>query len=203
MHNLFTPGNNQLVPLMIMPQLGCTAFDLGERVNDLRKTTGRARKMEMCDVRDESGTCTGRTVARGTILRQGEYYLAIHVWIRDEVGTYLIQQRAPHLPVGPGIWATTVGYVLAGEDSLSGAIRETQEELGIRLLPTQLAHYDRLRTDDRIEDVWLAAIAHDAAVGLTLGPEVSDVVWASKQELSQMIRRGEFFPYSYFGSLPE
>jgi 8-oxo-dGTP diphosphatase len=88
----------------------------------------------MCDVVDELGMPTGRAVARGTELGPGEFYWVVHVWIRDEAGAYLVQRRALDRPADPGIWATTVGYVLAGEDSLASAIRETSEEWNVQTL---------------------------------------------------------------------
>ncbi len=158
--------------------------------------------MEMCDVVDELGARTGRTVARGTRLAPGEFYLVVHVWIRDEAGKYLIQQRAPDLSLDPGIWATTVGYVQAGEDSLAGAIREVNEELGLWLMPAQLRRLERLKTENRIEDLWLADVSPHLREAPRMGSEVSNWKWVSKAEIEEMIGRGDFYAYSYFSSLP-
>lgn len=158
--------------------------------------------MELLDIRNEAGDLTGRVAARGTPLLPGEYHLAVHVWIRNEIGEYLVQRRALHLLSGPGIWATTVGYVLAGEDSISGAIRETNEELGIQLLPASLKWFSRLVMDHRIEDHWLAEVSKQSIGEPAPGPEVIDWQWASKSQLQQMINRGEFFAYRYFETLP-
>ena len=155
--------------------------------------------MEICDVLDETGNRTGRKVARGTRLARGEYYSVVHVWIRNEAGEYLVQKRAPHLASDPGIWATTVGYVMADEDSISGAIREVSEELGIQLPPERLRRLARHKMDNRIEDLWLAEVSTIAIGAPALGSEVSDWKWASMAELAKMVSRGDFFPYSYFG----
>lgn len=157
--------------------------------------------MEMCDVFDESEMRTGQIVARGTHLRQGEYYLVVQVWIRNEAHEYLIQQRAMHLSTGPGIWATTAGYVMAGEESIDGAIREVEEELAITLFPTQLKQFIRLKMDDRLENVWIADVSK-AEIAPVLNVDVSDWKWASKQAISEMIKQGTFFGYSYFDTLP-
>lgn len=159
--------------------------------------------MEMCDVHDESGTRTGRIVARNTPLGQGEYYLSVQVWLRNEDGDYLIQQRAHHLTTGPGMWATTAGYVISGEDSVTGAMREVIEELGIALTPAALSQLLSLKKDDRIEHVWLANVQKNAITAMTLEKDVAAWQWASKALIRQMIEAGEFFGYSYFESLPE
>ena len=158
--------------------------------------------MEMCDIVDEFGTRTGRTVARGTRLAPDEYLLVVHVWIRDEAGRYLIQQRSLELDTEPGVWATTAGHVLADEDSLAAAIRETNEELGIQLSSPQLRRLDRLTREHAVQDVYLAAVSRDALGAPVAGPEVADWKWATKAELEQWASRGEFFPYSYLGRLP-
>ena len=159
--------------------------------------------MELCDVVDEFGAPAGRTVVRDTRLAPGEYYLVVHVWIRDEAGDYLVQQRAHDRANDPGVWATTAGYVQAGEDSLSAAVRETSEELGLRLLPAQLQRLQRHALDQRVEDVWLATVSRTRLGAPQPGPEVADWKWVSKAELADRVRRREFFAYSYLASLPE
>jgi 8-oxo-dGTP diphosphatase len=142
-------------------------------------------------------------VIRGTKLAPDEFYSVVHVWIRDDNGKYLIQQRAPDLESGPGVWATTVGYILAGEDSISGAIREVNEELGIQLSPAHLRRFGRLKMENRIEDLWLAEVWRNSIGVPTLGAEVINWKWASQAELEQMVSRGDFFAYSYLGNIPE
>jgi 8-oxo-dGTP pyrophosphatase MutT (NUDIX family) len=159
--------------------------------------------VELCDVVDASGARTGRAVVRGTRLGSGEFHLVVHVWIRNEIGEYLIQQRALHLESGPGVWATTVGYVLTGEDSLPAAIRETREELGIELQPAQLTRFDRHTLETRVEDVWMAFVSKQAAGAPVPGPEVAGWKWVSPAELAQLKDLGKFFAYSYFDNLPK
>ena len=159
--------------------------------------------MELCDLVDASGTRTGRTVVRGTPLASGEYYPVVHVWIRDEAGDYLVQQRAHDRPTDPGVWAVTAGLVQAGEDSLAAAVRETREELGLELVPAQLQRLRQQALDGRFEDIWLATVSR-AALGVPRpDPEVADWKWASKAKLSELVSRREFFEYSYFDGLPD
>jgi 8-oxo-dGTP pyrophosphatase MutT (NUDIX family) len=159
--------------------------------------------MELCDVFDEAGARTGKTATRGTELRPGEYYLVVQVWIRNESGKYLIQKRAPHLVSGPGMWATTAGQILAGEESIRGALREVNEELGIQLSPTAFRQFARLFLGNLMQDIWLAEDSRDSIGTPVLGSEVTDWQWASKHEIGQMIRSGHFFAYNYFDQLPE
>lgn len=156
---------------------------------------------EICDVVDEYGMPTGRVVERGTKLPAGQFYPVVHVWIRDQAGKFLIQRRALYGVSDPGVWATTVGYVLAGEDSLTGAIREVQEEIGILLSPGQLRRWKRHAMENRVEDIWFAVVSSNSAGVPALGPEVSECRWVSDEELTAMVNQGDFFRYSYLEKL--
>jgi len=154
---------------------------------------------ELCDVVDQSGTRTGGTVERGTKLGSNEFYPVVHVWIRDDNHNYLIQQRGLHLESGPGVWATTVGYVVSGEESIDAAIREVQEELKIKLMPVYLNHIDRHVLDNRLEDVWMAEASRDALGTPIPGEEVEAYKWVSRKKLEELVNQGEMFRYSYHG----
>ena len=155
---------------------------------------------ELLDVLDHLGNRTGRVIPRGTQLALGEYQLAVHVWLRGEDGAYLVQQRALDLPNAPGIWATTVGLATTGEGSLSAAIRELYEELGLRLPPTSFSLATRLRAGDQLEDIWIVTIDRKD-VQPVLGTEVAAWRWAVGEELLTSASAGEFFPYSYLDHL--
>jgi 8-oxo-dGTP pyrophosphatase MutT (NUDIX family) len=127
----------------------------------------------------------------------------VHVWIRDEAGRYLIQQRAAHLAHAPGIWAVTAGYIRAGEESLAAAIRETSEELSLTLRSSQLRFFGGVNRDDVRADLWLADVSSGSLPPVVPGPDVSDWRWADRTEVESMVRSGVFFPYSYLEEFPK
>jgi len=103
----------------------------------------------------------------------------------------------------PGIWAATDGAVLAGEDSLAGAVRETQEELGLAFESSRPKLVARHVRSDRITDVWeVSAHALDAAA-VECGPEVAEAKWVTSSELFAMVDAKIFYDYgeSYFAAL--
>jgi len=155
--------------------------------------------MELCDVVDKFGNRTGRIVTRGTDLASDEFYLVVHVWIRDEYNNYLIQQRALHLASSPGVWCTTVGYVISGEESIDSAIREVSEELGLQLSPTYLRRIDRHTLDNRVEDIWLATVSKKSIGTPSLGDEVADYKWVSRDDFEVLVNQNKVFRYSYHG----
>jgi len=157
--------------------------------------------MELCDVVNQFGNRTGRIVERGTKLGPDEFYLVVHVWIRDNSHNYLIQQRGLHLESVPGVWATTVGYVVSGEESIDAAIREVEEELQIRLSHEYLKRLDRHVLDNRMEDVWIAEAPREALGTPVPGEEVADYKWVSREKLEELVNNGEVFRYSYHGNI--
>ena len=157
--------------------------------------------MEICDVVDRFGNRTGRVVERGIKLSPEEFYPVVHVWIRDENNNYLIQQRALHLISDPGMWCTTAGYVIAGEDSIFAAIREVNEELGLQLLTNNIKCIDRHVLDNRFENIWMAEISRGMEKTIKLGDEVADYKWVPRDELERLVNKGAVFRYSYHGKL--
>jgi len=87
--------------------------------------------MELFDLYDKEGNLLNKTMERGSTNQKGEYHLVVHIWIKNSEGKYLMQQRNKESDLIPYQWASTGGAVTAGEDSITGAIRETTEEIGI------------------------------------------------------------------------
>jgi 8-oxo-dGTP pyrophosphatase MutT (NUDIX family) len=89
--------------------------------------------MELFDLYDKEGNLLGKTMERGSSNQEGEYHLVVHIWIQNSKGEFLIQQRNKDTDRIPHQWAATGGAVSSGETSIEGAIRETYEELGIKV----------------------------------------------------------------------
>ena len=69
----------------------------------------------------------------------GFYHKPVWIWIINDKGEVLVQKRAAVKKDDPNKWdMPSAGHVLAGETSIEGAIRETQEELGV---PTKESDY--------------------------------------------------------------
>lgn len=153
--------------------------------------------MEIWDILDENGEKTNRTIARGETLKPGDYYLAVHIWIRNGSGEYLIQKRADDKPLWPGMWAATGGAVISGESSLEAVLREIEEELGIRPDAGEMIFVERLKRKDWFTDLWL--LEKDVALeDITMqAEEVSAVKWATMDEIRQMIETKTFVHYDY------
>lgn len=111
--------------------------------------------IEYWDLLDGDGRPTGRLAVRGEPLPEGGRHLVVHVYLVNPEGRFLLQKRSRRKERYPGAWEVTGGAVLAGETSLQGALREVEEELGLRLEPEALSLVARLKSADAFVDVWL------------------------------------------------
>lgn len=153
--------------------------------------------MELWDLLDGMGNKLNKTIIRGEELQEGEFHLAVHIWIVNDNKEFLIQKRADNLKHLPGVWAVTGGSVLAGEDSLTAALREVKEEIGINIDSERIKMLFRIKKKDHFADVWI--IRKNVALNeLEIQvEEVSLAKWVSKEELSDMIYTGVFHNYGH------
>ena len=87
---------------------------------------------ELLDVLDENGISTGEVLTRDEIHRRGIWHRAIVVAIINEKNEILLQQRSEKKEKNAGMWDISVaGHISAGQDSLSAAAREINEEVSV------------------------------------------------------------------------
>ena len=162
--------------------------------------------MELWDLYTHDRQPTGETHIRGDKLPPERYHLVVHVWIRNSRGEWLISQRAASRPTFPLKWECAGGSVTAGEDSQTGAIREAEEEVGVKLDPAQgklVSSTVREHFQD-IKDVW--CFTYDGPVDLANATtdEVADVRWMSAEAVRTLYDAGELVhTLGYFFDEPE
>lgn len=154
---------------------------------------------ELWDVYDENRCKTGRLHRRGDPLEAGEYHLVVHVWTMNSRGEFLLTKRSPNKGF-PNLWESTGGSALAGDDSLTAAIREVREETGIRLLPENGRLLFSTCRDDYFRDVWLFRQEFDLRNVVLQPGETTDKMCAVPETVQDMWEDGRFVPYDY---LPE
>ena len=146
---------------------------------------------ELQDLYDIDRKFTGEHFFRGEPVPEGRYRLGVQVWVRNHEGKFLLSRRHP-CKKKPLLWEATGVAVDAGEDTLTAAVHEVGEEIGLPLRKEQLT---LLRTTlcDGIEflDTYLAV--WDGAVGELKFQEneVVDAKWVTYDEMEEMDARGE------------
>ena len=101
------------------------------------------KPMEMFDVLNEDGTPTGFIKERGVAHREGALHRTAHVWIarpNDKSGyDILLQKRSACKDSHPGCYdISSAGHIPAGDSPMESAVRELEEELGIKATQEQL-----------------------------------------------------------------
>lgn len=145
---------------------------------------------EYWDIYDANRELTGKTIKRGEPFSENEFYVCCEVWMMNSKNQILVTQRHPDKKAG-GQWEFTGGGVLAGETTLLAAIREVEEELGVRLDEADLQLFDVYKHKNYFMDIYV--VRKDLQENeITLDKdEVVDYKWLTKNELEQLIEEGK------------
>ena len=155
--------------------------------------------MEYFDVCNEQGEPTGETVSREIAHRDGILHRTSHVWIFREMAgkkQVLLQRRSKQKDSYPGLYDTSsAGHIPAGEEPLPSALRELEEELGIRATADQLAYagsfrieyvdtfHDRIFHDNEFTHVYVYREPVDIQDLRLQETEVEDAAWFDLEEV--------------------
>ena len=94
-----------------------------------------AVSLEMLDVVDENDRVVD-VKTRGEIHAQGLMHRSVHMLVFNSNGDLYIQKRSMQKDNDPGLWdSSAAGHVDSGEDYLGCAVREIEEELGVKVVP--------------------------------------------------------------------
>jgi len=145
--------------------------------------------LEYWDLFDRNGNSLKRTGIRG-LTKAGEYHIVVNIWIKNDEDKIILTKRHPDKP-WPGKWECTGGSVLAGEDSISGAIREVKEETGFDIRKVKLI--ERIIRDEYPDfmDVYLCTDKVSIEKAILQEGEVTDIKWFTKDEIRSMAEAKE------------
>ena len=143
---------------------------------------------EPFDVVDADDQVIGRST-RAEVHAQGLLHRAIHVLVSNKHGDVLLQQRSLLKDAYPGVWGSSVsGHVDAGETYDAAAIRELDEEMGIRnQSPTPTLRIAACRETEN-EHVRVYHLQHDFTPRFP-SAEVSAAQWFPPETIDAWIAR--------------
>lgn len=160
--------------------------------------------MEVWDLYTKYREKTGKEHIRGEKIPEGCYHLAVHVWIRNNKGEYLISQRSADRPTFPLMWECVGGSVIKGESSIEGAIREVKEEVGLdleqeagKLLFSKIRGTDvryECKAYNDIMDVWLFNYSGEVQLEAATTSEVADCKWMTVSEIRKLYEEKKLVP---------
>lgn len=151
---------------------------------------------EIWDIYDRYGNKTERTMKRG-IPKEGDYMLCVHMYLLNSDNKFLIQKRSENKESHPGEWDITGGAAISGESSIDAILRETEEEVGIKLNKKDLYYAGRFVKERRIIEIFFAKKDFKLSDCHVQKEEVDRVELVSYDELISdvLIKRGRSIEY--------
>lgn len=94
---------------------------------------------EWVDILSEKGDYTGERALKSEAHQRGLFHPTVHLWLYTRDGRILFQKRGQIKKTFPGLWDVSVsGHVSAGEAIVDAVIRETSEEIGLKIGASEL-----------------------------------------------------------------
>ena len=153
--------------------------------------------MEQFDILDINGNPMGLKADKGTQLKEGQYYLGVHVYIYNSFGEFLLQQRSYNKAFLPGGWDVVLEHVIAGETSKEAALRGIAEEVGLCVLEGNLNLVKRFVWEDHIVDVYFVKADFNVNDLKLQSREVIGAKMASKLEMLGWASNMDYRPSEY------
>lgn len=148
---------------------------------------------EYFDLLDENGNKTGKTKLRSEVHRDGDWHKAVHIWIINDKGEILLQRRCATKDSNPNMLdISSAGHLSAGDESLSGAIRELKEELNLSVTAEDLQFIKTLKKSSKYTATFINNEFDDLYI-LRTNKKIEDMKF-QEEEISEIF----FVPYKKF-----
>lgn len=147
--------------------------------------------MELFDAFDENGNSLGFELIRGENIPIGVYHKIVQIYTVDENNRILITQRHPLKHFGY-YWEITAGSVIKGEDELCAAVRELEEETGIRINNENLILIKSYLSQNAIWYTYIHKVDMRKQVIKLSENETIDYRFISLDEFNHMVRTKQF-----------
>lgn len=96
---------------------------------------------EPFDLVDAEGNPTGAVKPRAEVHRDGDWHRALHLWVviwDGDTPRIVLQRRGSLKDTNPGLVDVSVGGHLRAGESMSDALRESEEEIGLAVAPDEV-----------------------------------------------------------------
>lgn len=104
------------------------------------------KHLELLDVVDEQDRVIGKAT-RDQVHKEGLLHREIHLWLYDKNGKVALERRSPKADMGANLLNASVGgHLDLGEAYEAAAIRELQEEIGIKATMDEIIPIIKMRS---------------------------------------------------------
>lgn len=122
-------------------------------------------------------------------LKDGKYFMIILLFIENSNGEFLIQKTSKEKR---SVNATTGGHVSYGDDGLKTVIKESKEELGLKLDVNELEFVDSIYENNCIIEIYYVKRDIDINGLVIQKEEVEYVKWYSVDKIMELIDNNDF-----------
>ncbi len=158
---------------------------------------------EYFEIITPEGHSTNIFKPRDEVHQKGLWHRAVNVWFLNSKHELLIQKRSAHKESFPNAWdISCAGHMSQGDTSMGAAIREVQEELGIKInesdleflfsLPYQYVIHNGKFINNEWNDVYLVKGDWDLKEYKLDPQEVAEVQFIFYKKLEQIIIQKSF-----------
>ncbi|MDO9022446.1 MAG: NUDIX domain-containing protein [Deltaproteobacteria bacterium] len=156
---------------------------------------------EAFDLCDRAGVLSGRVKPRGAVHRDGDWHRALHLWVllvRGRTRHVVLQRRSHAKDTHPGLVDVSVAGHLGAGESVDDALREAEEEIGLRVSPADTVLLGHRRVEkvvpagiDREVQTVLATVTDRVFAQLRPHPEEVAALYAPTLADALSLARGE------------
>lgn len=147
--------------------------------------------MELLDVIDKEGNITGEVLDKSEIRERNLLHKVVCLFIINSKNQVLLEKRSMNKKIHPGKLGLCEGHVHAGEDNMSGVIRELEEELGIVANKDDIIHFCTIlkerTTNSNITYAYYMPLDKDAKDFVIQEDELSEVMWMDFEKYQNMV----------------
>lgn len=146
---------------------------------------------EMIQIVDpETGEPTGEHLSRSELFEKNLWCRTTNVFILNSAGQVLCHQRSENKERFPGVWSTHFGgHVTQGESFKISALKEIQEEIGVKVNAFQLIPWRTSKKEN--SRIWVRDFltVYDGDINdlKIQTEEIQQVKWFSPQEINEML----------------
>jgi isopentenyl-diphosphate delta-isomerase type 1 len=156
------------------------------------------KKVEYLDILDEKGEKTGMKDTYNNVHSLGLIHRTAHVWFINSKNQILVQKRAKNKVSHPGLWdISAAGHISAGQTSIEGAIREIEEEVGIKFPESAFKYLFTIQSNstehngtfinNEFQDVYIIRTNTPVSEMKLQKEEVDEVRWLDIEEFKKWI----------------
>ncbi|MBR5662505.1 MAG: NUDIX domain-containing protein [Bacilli bacterium] len=150
--------------------------------------------MELLDIVDEYGNKTGKVMERDKVHELNLFHWEISVFLINNKKEVLLQKRSATKKMNPNMWGSCAGHVDSGEGLEETALREIEEEIGLKFSLDDLHVLEERQVTKKEINSHLTKVYYVYYNGNDFKlqtEEVSEVKWFNIDDVINMIKNND------------